>query len=284
MELTSKEIKKVKQGLRSRVRDIEKYLPYIEKHGVYGSMTSSPDRLLKSSITISIILLNPYIKAMYINLPLKFRNKKSYRKRDVEKVQKLDPRIKIRWLKEDIGPITKILPSLQSVRDKKAIIISFDDDIFYPPALINELIYYSIRYPNLIVGGAGFNFGTLEDFIKRVNWPEKRKPRYPNVDIIEGWGAIAYRKELVDLNLIKKLNKQSVTCKLSDDLTLSYSFAQNGVRRRLIDNQYYSANADVFSFSFSNISALHSGSGTEYTETGDINMLKYRDCLTHIST
>lgn len=281
--LTKKELSKVKKGLKRDSRNIKKnkkVMDYIQKHGVYGSMTSSPDRLRKSSNTLSIILKNPHIKRMYINLPIKYRNKDPYKGRDINYIESLDKRIKIRWLKNDIGPISKILPTLQHMKDKKSIVISFDDDVFYPYALINELIYYSVRYPHMIVGGAGFSFGDLEDFIKRKNWPQKRKPKFPDVDVIEGWGGIAYRKELIDIDKIKKLNNLGTVCKLSDDLTLSYVHALKGIKRKIIVNKYFSGNEDVFPLQYGlGEGALHKGSGTSYVDVGDANMVKYKECL-----
>jgi len=278
--LTPKELRKVKKGLKRPVRNIDRNRAYIKKHGVYGSMTSSPERLRKASTVLSIILLSPYIKKLYINLPQKYRNKDPYNNVDVKYIEKIDPRIEIRWLNEDIGPISKILPSLENIRDKKSIIISFDDDVFYPPALINELIYYSIRYPYLIPGGAGFSFGDMEDIIKRKNWPEKRKPRFSDVDVIEGWGAVAYRKEMIDINMVKRLNKLGTVCKLSDDLTLSYCHASYGIKRKIISNRYYSGNEDVFPLEYGlGEGALHKGSGTEHTNQADANMIKYKECL-----
>lgn len=281
--LTPKELRKVKKGFKFAVRNLEKnkaVMSYLNSHPVYGSMTSSPERLRKASTVISIILTNPYIKNLYINLPRKYRNKDPYNRKDIKYIESIDPRVEVRWLDEDIGPISKILPSLEAVKDKKAIIISFDDDVFYPPSLINELIYYSVRYPHLIPGGAGFSFGDMEDFIKRKNWPEKRKPKFPDVDVIEGWGGIAYRKEMVDIPLVKKLNKLGTVCKLSDDLTLSYSHTKNGIKRKIISNKYYSGNEDVFPLEYGlGEGALHKGSGTEHTDVADANMVKYKECI-----
>lgn len=283
--LTPKELRKVKKSFNLPVRNLNKdIIAYIKKHGVYGSMTSSPERLRKASTVLSIILVNPYIKKIYINLPKKYRNKDPYNKQDIKYVENIDSRIEINWLEQDIGPISKILPSLQRIKDKKAIIMSFDDDVFYPPSLVNELIYYSIRYPYLIPGGAGFSFGDMEDFINRKKWPEKKKPKFPDVDVIEGWGSIAYRKEMVDLKFIQKLNKLGTVCKLSDDLTLSYSHATYGVKRKIISNRYYSGNQDVFPLEYGlGVGALHKGSGTEHTDVADANMVKYKECLDLIS-
>lgn len=283
------EEKKANRARRLPIRNLENnrlVKDYLAKHSVYASMTSSPDRLGKCGIVVSNILVNPYIKKFFVNLPEKYRNKESYRREDVEKLKKLDCRIEIRWIREDIGPISKILPSLQAIQDNLAIVMSFDDDVFYPPSLINELIYYSIRYPKIICGGAGFSFGDMENIIDRKNWPEKRKPRFPDVDVIEGWGGVAYRKGLMDLKLIERLNKLSTVCKLSDDIVISYSLAKARIKRKVISNKFYTGNRDVFPLSYGlGEGALHQGSGTGGVEEGaDANMEKYRDCLEKINS
>ena len=48
--LTTKELRKIKKGFKYPVRNLERnreIIAYIKKHGVYGSMTSSPERLKK---------------------------------------------------------------------------------------------------------------------------------------------------------------------------------------------------------------------------------------------
>lgn len=277
--LTKKEEKKVLKKIKLPCRNIEKnkkIMKYIKTHGVYGSMTTSPSRIKKISIAVSIILLSPYIKELFINIPLLYRNEENYDEKEIEKLRGMD-RVKIVRLEKDIGPISKILPSLENIKDKKSIIISFDDDVFYPPSLINELIYYSIRYPKLIVGGAGFSFGDLEEIINRKDWPEKRRPRFPDIDVIEGWGAIAYRKELVDLELWKNLLSLDLACKLSDDLLISYSFSSVKRKRKLISTKYFDANEDVFPFDYGSDGLKNFGEKKK--NAADSNMVRYEKCL-----
>jgi hypothetical protein len=266
------------------MRNLEKYpeiLKYLRKHKVYCSLTSSPERLKKSQKVLRQILNSPYISKIYVNLPEKYRDTDKYNKKDIDYIQNLSQKIKIRRIKKDIGPISKILPTLTRIRDNKAIIISIDDDVYYPQTLINELIYYSVKYPKTIWGGAGFGFGDMETILKRTNWPEKRKPRFPYVDVIEGWGAIAYKKGFLDIPLVKKLLKKGKVCKLSDDLVISYVLAKNKIKRKVIMNKYFSGNEDVKPLSYGlGKGALHQGSGIGGIDEGvDANMIKYRDCL-----
>jgi hypothetical protein len=148
-----------------------------------------------------------------------------------------------------LGPITKILPTLKRVRDEDAIIISIDDDIIYKKKLINDLVKNSIKYPNEVIGGIGYKF-INEKSTKKARcfdvdtisewWPapyESKDSKY--VDIIEGFGGIAYKKRLVDIPLLEKLNEVSYNCKFSDDLTISYVLAKYNVKRRNLKKLHF---------------------------------------------
>jgi len=258
----------------------KKVQDYIQKHGVYITLTSSPKRLRKAAATLAMILENPYIKRVYVTLPKLYRNKEKYNQRDINFIKSIDKRIVIKRPANDIGPITKMLPTLRAIRDKDAIVISIDDDIGYPASLINELIYYSVQYPNVIFTGSGFRWGDARDSkINRKTWPVYKTPRYPYVDIIEGWGGIAYKKRLVDLAQMLRLSKLDINCKLSDDLIISYVLAKHKVPMKVIVNRYYGDQEDLYSFKYGlQEDALHKGSGLG-ASVENANIIKYKKCL-----
>ena len=275
------EVQEYKSFLTAESRQLNpKYLQYIKKHGLYISLTTSPVRLKKIGVTLSIILSIPYIKKIYINIPELYRNKEPYAQKDINFIQEMSPLIQFRRIKNDIGPITKILPTIKSVRDPNAIIISVDDDIGYPVSLIIELIYCSIRYPDIIWTGSGFiweEFEGTEDF-DRKKWPI-RKPRWTQVDVVEGWGAIAYKKRLVNIPLLEKLNKLDLTCKLSDDLTISYAFADKGITMKQVNTKYYDEDSELLPFDYGlQEDALHRGAGLGQ-QLENANIVKYVKCL-----
>ena len=279
------EKKIVEDALNTPKRDISKnskVMNYINKHGVYITLTSSPKRLRKTAAALAIVLQNPHIRKVYLTLPKLYRNKTKYSQAAINFVKGVDKRITVRRPAQDIGPITKMLPTLQMIRDKNAIVISMDDDICYPASLINELIYYSVRYPNTIFTGSGFNWGDDgydDSDIDRRLWPIRRKPRYPHVDIVEGWGMIAYKKRLLDLARMKRLSKLDTNCKLSDDLTISYVLAEKRVPMKVIVNRYYDDQGDLHPFEYGlQEDALHRGSGLG-TDVENANMVKYKACL-----
>lgn len=280
------EVKEYCELIRYEQRDLvadDKVQDYLRQHKVYVSLTTSPIRLRKITTMLSIVIRCPYVDKVVITLPLLYRNKEPYDEKDIEFVKSLDYRIRIKRIKTDIGPITKILPFLQSVPDDDAIVISLDDDIGYPISLFNELIYYSVHKPNVIHTGAGFIFGDYDNSdINRKYWPQRRAPVSPYKDIVEGWGGIAYKKRFVDFDLLYTLNSSSNVCKLSDDLTISLVLTQKGIKKREIDDEYYDRDM-LFPFNYGlQEDALHRGSGvdskSDCTEH-DINMEKYKKCI-----
>lgn len=284
--ITEEEYNDILDILSKPVRNIEKnkkIMNYIKKHGVYITLTSSPMRLKKATTALSLILLNPYIKKIYVTLPKLYRNKEKYSEKTINFIKGMDKRIVIKRPKNDIGPITKMLPTLQSIKDKSAIVISIDDDVAYPPALINELIYHSVTYPKIIFTGSGFPWGDDRypdsDIDRKKYWPVKRKPRYPCVDIVEGWGAIAYKKKLLDIPLMLKLSRLDISCKLSDDLIISYVLAKKNIKMKVIVNKYYNDQDDLYSFEYGlGDDALHKGGGLE-NNIENANIIKYKKCL-----
>lgn len=260
---------------------IPKVMSYIERHGVYISCTSSPARLRKMTTVLSIILQNRYITKVYICLPKLYRNKDPYNEDDIEFVKSLSHRIKVIRNEVDIGPANKIVPAIEHVKDGRAIVISVDDDIGYPVSLINELIYYCVMYPKYVVSGGGFVFGEYDntEYGRKV-WPIKRKPRFPFVDVVEGWCGIAYRKDLFDVNMVLELSGLGTKCKLSDDFTISYMLAKNGVKMRTVETKYYRSDM-IYSFKYGFLAdALHrTGAGT----VEDENMIRYGECLEMIA-
>lgn len=280
------EKKEILKLMRTKQRDLDKdkkVQEYLSKHRVYLTMTTSPVRLRKATTVLAMALQNKYIEKAYIALPELYRNTDKYKESDLRFVQSLDPRIVFIRVKKDMGPVTKMLPTVMRRRDKDAIVISLDDDIGYPASLINELIYYSVHQPNVIHTGACFSFGDYPSSkINRHLWPDYYKPRGYYGDIVEGWGGIAYKKKFIDKKIIDKLNKSGTICKLSDDLTISYSLAIRGIKRKEIDSKYYDRDM-LYPLGYGEMDdALHHGSGTDIKDEEDANMLKYKQCLENL--
>jgi len=257
---------------------------YLNRHKVYISCTTSPLRLKKLPIVLNLLDLSE-VSEIHINLPKQYRNKKDggvYKQQDIDLVKSVDSRIKIHRIPEDIGPLTKIIPTLLRVHDPLSIVISIDDDIGYPYNLVSSIIHHSVTRPREICCGAGIVFGDYPGSeFNRNFWP--RLPSRGCVDIVEGWGGIGYKKSIVTIRMIEeilKLNKLSVDCKLSDDFTISYVLAEHGIKAREIPG--IRDRLESFTYGF-DADALNQGSGVEKSENvDDMNMVKYHRCLEHI--
>ena len=78
---------------------------------------------------------------------------------------------------------------------------------------------------------------------------------------------------------MRKLSNLDVNCKLSDDLIISYVLAKNKIPMKVIVNNYYDDQGDLYPFDYGlHEDALHKGSGLgESMENA--NMLIYKSCL-----
>ncbi len=270
---------------QAEVLEILNYEPkykYPKYPKTYLSLTSSPERLKNVGLMLSLLDLS-HISEIHVNLPVHYRNdpKFSYDENDIYFLERLDSRIKIFRPKQDLGPVTKIIPTL--MRIKTGLIISVDDDIAYPFDMISQLMNSAVKNPNEITCGGGFTFGgkgmgSYGEYFKSTKWenmwPAKRA-KYPFVDILEGYSSVIYNKKLVNkkvINMIMHLNK---FCKLSDDLTISYSLRSNGVNIKSLKR-----GEDIYPFSYGQqADALHVGA-----DGIDANFIKYEKCLTEVKT
>jgi len=261
---------------------------FLHKHEVIVSLTTSPLRLKK---VVAVLATLDYTHITHVNivLPEKYGSKQeSYGKipENLAKFMKEVPQVKIMRVKKDLGPMTKMLPSIMKSRDKQSLVISVDDDVAYPMGMINELIYQRVvKHPNTVL-----TMGDSMPFFEEVSnmnryWPEKRNKR-PFVDIVEGWSSILYSPNIVNAPCMKKLASLSKQCFLSDDFVISYVLAISNKDRLSITNKY-ADNPHPYSYGAGE-DALHAGRGLgekrEYEAHSDaINFEKYTDCLNTIA-
>lgn len=269
-----------------RVRNIgenKKVMNFLKKHKVYITMTTSPMRLSKIRAVLATLDLT-FVSKIYIVLPYRYgRDNKKYSQKTINKIKKF-PKVHIIRVKKDLGPITKMIPVIEKMRDSKALVISIDDDVAYPIGMVNEMIYQKVvKSPGCIIEGGEsiFHRGDIHNF--RKLWPQKKKKRKPHTDIVEGWEGIVYNKKLTDTKMMRKLSKLSLDCKLSDDIIISYVLAKHDICRKQINNQY-SHNGHPFEYG-AQADALHQGGGSGKKDLNieghddAYNFEKYEKCL-----
>lgn len=158
-------------------------------------------------------------------------------------------------------------------------IVTLDDDIGFPPGRIVRAVEAVIMKG----GVASSQTNCISAFgLSAEDWPGSSKCHKEDgaTDIIEGWGAVAYRLNIFNDSLLKDLEKWSAVsdeCFTSDDLVLSYSLAKKGIPRWKVEYPH-----PVVPFSFGDLEdALHNGAGTKKKEVGGLggNGIKYKKCF-----
>jgi len=185
------------------------------------SLTTSPSRLLLLEPVIKSILLQEYkIEQIELNLPDLYKNKEEYIIPDF--VNKYS-RLKIFRTGRDIGPATKIIPTIvryKDINDDKIFIVSIDDDHYYPKKIVSTLLKGVILYGDkniYSIGGINVYVGA-DMTLSSVN-VYKTAP----VDVLEGVFGVLYNPRLFHSDIMEYIEKIIVCseCLTSDDITIS---------------------------------------------------------------
>ncbi|MCC1484902.1 hypothetical protein [Winogradskyella immobilis] len=135
----------------------------------------------------------------------------------------------------DVGPFTKLYYSLkQEWNNKECLVVTVDDDVYYPPKFLKTLVKSAKKHPEKAIG---FRGRVLKD---KLNYSDSdlffgspsRKPL--NVDIITGtWGAV-YRVKFFDEAIFNDdIIKSNF---MVDDIWITGNLAKNNVERIIIKN------------------------------------------------
>ena len=172
----------------------------------------------------------------------------------------------------DYGPITKIYGGLVSEKDPETLIISFDDDMVYPPTLVEVFVRHAQEWPDRAIAASGqksslgFIFKATRTNIRPFTFFSNivcfdNNENSSDVDEVLGITGVLYRRKFFPAN--NKLEKElfSYVFKdknifLNDDLLISGYLDYKGIKRRVF-NDFPHVNglkndSDALSFSFIN--------------------------------
>ena len=183
------------------------------------SLTTSPNRLNYLEPVIQSFLRQNYpIDHIELNLPQKYKNKEEY---VIPEFVKKYSKLQIHRCETDIGPATKIIPTiLRYLNDPEVYIVSFDDDHIYPKEMVTTLLKGLVQFGDrniYTIGGINLYVGA-KSTLTQVN-VYKTAP----VDVLEGVFGVLYNPRLFSSN-IEDYMKEVIQCKeclTSDDITLS---------------------------------------------------------------
>lgn len=195
-------------------------------------LTTSPTRIKHlTPVLKSILGQSCPPDEIHLNIPTIF-------KRDgttyiiPEEISKLDPKIKI-IRTEDIGPGTKIIPSLLGLdATSDTLVITADDDILMLPRTIEVIVEAFGQNPEAIYGLSGYQ---LDPELKPLYYNKKI-----NVEVLEGYAHFAVHRKFISSDFIPYIKTAHAIREgfLHDDVVLANYFALKKISRiQLFDHR-----------------------------------------------
>ncbi|WP_417875153.1 glycosyltransferase [Xanthomarina gelatinilytica] len=136
---------------------------------------------------------------------------------------------------EDVGPFTKLYYSLkQEWNNKECIIITVDDDVFYPKHWLKQLLKQENKTPNKAIGYRGRVLTDKLNYNTSVKITDAASRKPVKVDIITGtWGAL-YKVKFFDESIF---NQDLIHANfMVDDIWITGNLAKNNIERIIIKN------------------------------------------------
>jgi hypothetical protein len=245
-------------------------LYYKQKRHIIITLTTSPKRIKYIKPVIDSIN-NQTIKPnlIYINLPIIY-------KRTNETFTNIPDflyanNIIINYV-EDIGPITKILPTLKKQFNENTLIISIDDDIYYGNNMIETILYYHTLFPNHILTNSSF-----------IHNNKYYNPSCKDCSIIAGFSGVAYpykiiKNKNIHSQLENELDNIPKVCYYSDDFVISNILLNNNINILLLGHNNREAyNIKTLNYGLKN-DALHKGGVIGNKNEKDVHINNYKLC------
>ncbi len=138
----------------------------------------------------------------------------------------------------DLGPAMKLLPTLKHETDPDTCIITVDDDVEYPPELVDKLVRASALLPNHAIGFTGWS--VIEGFsgagfsgaarLAHMNENTSNCAFFQQVQVLEGTRGILYRRRFFADDVFKHLQALEAF-RYHDDILFSGYIASRGIVR-----------------------------------------------------
>lgn len=166
--------------------------------------------------------------AVYLVVP--YFSTREQRPYEVPEALKGDDDLTLLRSKVDWGPATKLIPVLAVETHPTTLIITVDDDVQYPSALVAELVAGANRHPDSAVGFRGYRFnGTHHDTFVYVDSADSAVD--VSVDALGGLTGAAYRSGFFDVRRLIDYSGWSGGAFYVDDDWISLALDEARVRR-----------------------------------------------------
>ena len=182
---------------------------------VIVSLTTVPNRI-KNLVPVLNSLINGNMKPteIWVNVPEQHAFSKQYYSvpHNIKAYIKKHKEIKIKNT-YDYGPITKLIPTVESIDDPDTFIVTVDDDHVYPDTFLEGLIE-GYKQKECPCGYSGL-------YVDSIVMEERE--HLVQVDVLEGYAGIIYKRGDFDENFKEYINEclKDGLLKWNDDIVVS---------------------------------------------------------------
>ena len=202
---------------------------------VVFSMTTTPERFEHVHETVESLLKSAVRPdAVYLHLPAASRRTgEPYPEALGDELERLQAvygeRLRVNRVQHDVGPLTKLHPTLALETDADTRIITADDDELYPPHYHDELLRQSLAHPEWVVAYRGLEITDVRrgayEFVNGGDGLQQ-------VHVVEGYTGVVYRRQHFRDDFVPP--EDDCACVTTDDVWVSAYLAGRGVPRVLI--------------------------------------------------
>ena len=234
------------------------------KSNIIFSLTSLPSRL--EHLVKNVRLIRDFIPNAIIHLNLPKVVHRLNEKWDINSLPdniRNDDNIKI-FLIDDMGPISKLLPTLKRVTNPNSVIITIDDDIGYSGDFLKKFanIAKDENKKYVLIPQLNTHYNIKKNYLMWIHDKETNNFMEPYINdnvirindeyitMVTGYTGVAYPRKIFTDNMLDKIEKLSKydNCKTSDDLVISYVLYKNKINLKKIDiGNYFKQNNIQFS-------------------------------------
>ena len=137
-----------------------------------------------------------------------------------------EPKIKV-FRTDDLGPLTKSMPTIQRISDDNTIIVVVDDDLVYHSDMVAAHVQNQYTWPEAVIGYDGMRsrdengnfsgyFGDVRDYYFTSNYKSSR------VDILQHYKSVSYKRRYFENDFFDFVKENY---SWADDLLLAAYFS-----------------------------------------------------------
>ncbi len=261
------------------------YLTYIvrkdiakDRTRIVVSLTTTPYRIDKIKPTLEAIRQQS-IKAdkIYLNIPYRLQR---------TNVEYVVPS----WLHEypditivrgdDYGPITKLLPTLQQEQDPQTIIITVDDDVWYPRHVVRDLVHFLLQKKHSAATPVHISFDLDADY--KITALTHKYKHASQTKLVVGAAGVAYRRSFFADDFVTIFMAIPDICRLSDDLIISMYLSSHKIQIQQVARG--SLHPLVVPFTYKELPYRFAADALSYAHGGfKANEEHYSSCLQELS-